>query len=350
MRGEKRAEGECGCTLSVIIVNWNGRHFLEECMESLRRQTFTDYEVIFVDNGSTDGSVLWMESHYGEFTKIIRNETNLGFAEGNNQAIRVARGKYAVLINNDTVLDDSFLEELLKPAEADPAVGMCASKIVFHNDPRRVDAVGQLLYWDGLNRQKGHLETDRGQYDSDMEVLFPPGCGSLYRKSMLDEVGLFDEDFFAYGEDTDLGLRGRLAGWKCICAYRSVIYHKRSGSTGEYSAFKAFHVERNRIWVAVKIFPLGLLLLTPAFTLYRYLYQAYAVFAGKGMAGKFASQYSSLALIGILFKAYWYALGSLPRMWRKRAIIQKRRVLGGREVFNWFRQYGISARDIAFMN
>lgn len=338
------------CTASVIILNWNGKHLLPDCLVSLAQQTFTDFETIIVDNGSTDGSVEWLRTIQSETIRLIENSRNLGFAEGNNQAIRAARGRYMILVNNDTVLDNRFLEELIKPAEKDREIGLCASKIVFHNDPSCIDAVGQLLYWDGLNRQKGHFETDRGQYDEDTEILFPPGCGSLYRKEMLDRIGLFDEDFFAYGEDTDLGLRGRLAGWKCICAPKAVIYHKRSGSTGEYSAFKAFHVERNRIWVAVKSFPLPLLLMTPFFTMYRYLFQVWAVFTKRGMAGKFASENSSLALVPILLKAYWSAFQFLPVMWRKRLAIRRLTVLSNREILDWFTYHGISARDIAFMN
>ncbi len=336
-------------TVSVVIVNWNGKHFLEKCLQSLTEQTFTDYEVVIVDNGSTDGSVEWLRAQGPGTFKVLENKANLGFAEGNNQGIRLGDGEYVVLINNDTVLHKDFLLELVGAVDGRPDVGMCASKILVYDDHRLIDAVGQLLYFDGLNRQQGHLERDEGQYEHDMEILFPAGCGSLYRRAMLDQIGLFDEAFFAYGEDTDLGLRGRLAGWKCLYSHRAVIYHKGSGSTAKYSPFKAFHVERNRLWVAVKNFPLWLLLLNPFFTLLRLFFQGLGVLRGRGAAGRFRTQYSAMGLLGILLKAYGSAFAGMGPILRKRRAVQRLRKVGNGEVLRWFREWGIGARDIAFM-
>ncbi len=336
-------------TVSLIIVNWNGRHFLEECFRSIWEQSFTGFEVVVVDNGSTDGSVDWLRNCSGGSLTLIENRDNLGFAEGNNQGIRISRGTYVVLVNNDTVLHKDFLRELVRVAEMRPDVGMCASKILIYDDPGRIDAVGQLLYLDGLNRQKGHLERDRGQYDEDGEILFPAGCGSLYRRGMLDEIGLFDEQFFAYGEDTDLGLRGRLAGWRCLYAHRAVILHKGSGSTAKYSPFKAFHVERNRLWVAVKNFPIWLLLLNPIFTGYRLFFQALGALTGRGAVGRFRSQHSATALLGILLRAYGSAFLGIGGILRKRRMVQRTRKVDNGEIWRWFKESGISARDIAFM-
>lgn len=336
--------------ISVIIANWNGRHFLDECLESLQKQTLTDFEVIIVDNGSTDGSSEWVRSKYDDFVKLIQMDRNYGFAGGNNIGMGAAKGKYIVLLNNDTVVNSDFLAEIIKPAELDDRVGMCASKILIYDKPDLIDAVGQLLYKDGLNRQKGHLEKDNGQYDEDREILFPPGCGSLYRRKMLDEIGLFDEDFFAYGEDTDLGIRGRLAGWKCVYTYRAVVYHKGSGSTGKYSSFKAFHVERNRVWFVIKCFPFGLLVLTPLFTLLRFFYQALGAITHRGAAGQFTKENSYLDLVLILLKSYASAFRHVATMWKKRRIIQTKRKISDREFFFWFKYYGISAKELALMD
>jgi len=336
--------------VSIIIPNWNGKRFLEECFDSLQRQTFTNFEVVFVDNGSTDGSGDWMESRYGHWVRIVRNSKNLGFAEGNNVGIRLARGKYIVLLNNDTVVDPRWLEELIKPVEADPGVGMCASKVLSHHQPEVLEGTGELLFRDGLNRARGHLEVDRGQYDLDVEIFYPPGCGALYRKEMLDEVGFLDEDFFAYGEDTDLGIRGRLAGWKCVYVPLAIIYHKGSGSTGRYSPFKAFHVERNRVWVAVKLFPLHLLILNPFYTLLRLFFQGYGALTHRGAAGQYTREYSLFSLFWILLKAYGSAMKFIFRMWRKRKAIQKSKKVQNKDFLDWLRRYGISARKIALMN
>jgi len=339
-----------GEAISIIIPNWNGLRFLEECFHSIEKQTFPSFEVIFVDNGSTDGSADWVRSQYGHLARVIRNEKNLGFAEGNNVGIRLAKGKYIVFLNNDTVVDPHWLEELVKPVEADATVGMCASKVLSYDRPNMLEATGELLYRDGLNRARGHLEVDRGQYDLDLEIFFPPGCGALYRKEVLEEVGLFDEDFFAYGEDADLGLRARLAGWKCIYTPGAVVYHKGSGSTGRYSPFKAFYVERNRVWVAVKNFPLFFLLLTPFYTLLRFFFQAYGAFTHRGAAGRFTREQSLPALFWILLKSYGSAMKSLPQMWKKRrAFGELKRVEDG-TFSEWLKRFGISAKKIALMN
>jgi GT2 family glycosyltransferase len=336
--------------VSVVIPNWNGKRFLEECLYSIEKQTFSNFELIFVDNGSTDGSSEWVEARYGTWVRTVRNERNLGFAEGNNVGIRLARGKYIVLLNNDTVVEPEWLEELIKPVEADPTVGMCASKVRSYYRPEVLEATGELLFRDGLNRARGHLEVDRGQYDLDVEIFFPPGCGALYRKAMLDEVGLFDEDFFAYGEDADIGLRGRLAGWTCIYAPRAVVYHKGSGSTSRYSAFKAFHVERNRVWIAVKYFPTSLLLLTPFYTLLRFAFQAYGALVHRGAAGRFTQEYSFSSLLWILLKAYGSATKCLIRMWKKRGALRKRRRVEDEKFLEWLRHFGIGAKAIALMD
>jgi GT2 family glycosyltransferase len=336
--------------VSIIIPNWNGIRFLEECFQSIEKQTFSSFEVIFVDNGSADGSADWVAGQYGHLARVVRNEKNLGFAGGNNVGIHLAKGRYIVLLNNDTVVDRHWLEELIKPVDADFTIGMCASKVLSYDRPNVLEATGELLYRDGLNRARGHLEVDRGQYDLEAEILFPPGCGALYRKEVLEEVGHFDEDFFAYGEDADLGLRARLAGWRCIYAPQAVLYHKGSGSTGRYSAFKAFYVERNRVWVAVKNFPFPLLLLTPFYTLLRFLFQAYGVLTHRGAAGRFTRQYPVSALFWILVKSYGSAIKSLPQMWRKRKALEKVRKVEDRTFSEWLKRFGISAKKIALMN
>lgn len=341
---------ELQALVSVIIPNWNGKQFLEECLDSIEKQTFSSFEVIFVDNGSIDGSADWVEGRYPHWVRVIRNSENLGFAEGNNIGIRHARGKYIVFLNNDTVVAPGWLEELIKPAEKDPMIGMCASKVLSYDQPDVLEATGELLFRDGLNRARGHREVDRGQYDSDVEIFFPPGCGALYRKITLDEIGVFDKDFFAYGEDADLGLRARWAGWKCQYVPKSVVYHKGSGSTGRYSPFKAYYVERNRIWVAVKLFPLHLLMLNPFYTLLRLFFQGYGALTHRGAAGQYTREYSLFSLFWILLKAYGSAITSLHRMWRKRKAVQKLKRVRDRDFLDWMRRFGIGARRIALMD
>ncbi|MBI5115856.1 glycosyltransferase family 2 protein [Candidatus Poribacteria bacterium] len=333
--------------VSVIICNWNGKHLLEECLNSLKAQTLRDFEVIVVDNGSIDGSNALLEEQYADFVRLIKLDKNYGFAGGNNRGIEQAKGKYIALLNNDTSCDKRWLEELVNPMQLYPDVGMCASKLLVYDQPELIDAVGHLIYPDGLNRGRGRFEKDTGQYDKLEEIFFAPGCGSIYSKRMLDEIGLFDEEFFSYGDDTDIGLRARWAGWKCLYVPTAVVYHKISGSAGWYSEFKAFHVERNRVWIAVKYFPILSLLLSVYYTGVRFALQGYGALAGKGASGKFADQASLGRLARVLVRAYWAALGGIPRMWEKRRDMRRLKKVSGKEFAAWLRKYRISARELA---
>ena len=303
--------------LSVIIPNWNGKHFLSECVDSLKEQTFRDFETILVDNGSTDGSAEFAEKRYGDFIRIIRNEKNLGFTGGNNVGIRAARGRYIVLLNNDTWAEPTWLEELVKATYLDPPVGMWASKVYSYYKRNQIEAVGELIYWDGLSRSRGQFEQEQGQYEEMEEIFFPPGCGAMYRKAVFDEIGLFDEDFFAYADDAEIGIRARLAGWKCVYVPKAILYHKNSGSTGHYSPFKAFYVERNRFWITVKYFPLPLLLLS--FFLH-FPSVCFSSLRGPHSPGGRWEIYEKLfpfELIGILLKAYGSGFRYCPECGRR---------------------------------
>jgi GT2 family glycosyltransferase len=333
--------------LSVIIPNWNGKRFLMECIDSLKEQTFHDFETILVDNGSTDGSADFAQQHYGDFIRIIRIEKNLGYTGGNNVGIRAARGEYIVLLNNDTQVDSTWLEALVEAIGSNPQIGMWASKVYSYHQRDRIEGVGELIYWDGLNRARGQFEKEMGQYEKKEEIFFPPGVGAMYRKVVFEEIGLFDEDFFAYGDDAEIGIRARLAGWRCLYVPKAVIYHKHSGSTGQYSPFKAFYVERNRFWITLKYFPLPILFLSTFFTFYRFALQAYGALAHRGAAGKFTRSYSSLRLVGILLKAYGSGFLYLPRMWKKRKKLAILRKVGYGEIFSWFKRFGIRGREIA---
>jgi len=333
--------------LSVIIPNWNGKRFLEDCMDSLRGQTFQNFETILVDNGSIDDSVDFAKKHYGDFIRIIRNDKNLGFTGGNNVGIQASKGEYIVLLNNDTWVDPHWLEELAKATRFDPPIGMWGSKVCSYYQRDRIEGVGELIYWDGLCRARGQYEQDHGQYNVIEEILFPPGCGAMYRKSLFDEIGLFDEDFFAYADDSEIGIRARLAGWRCLYVPRAIIYHKNSGTGGQHSPFKAFYVERNRFWVTLKYFPLPLLLFTPFFTIWRFAFQAYGALSHQGAAGKFTQMHSPWHLIGILFNAYGSGFRGLPKMWKKRRRLSRLRKVSFGEIFSLFRQFGISAREIS---
>ena len=334
---------------SVVIVNWNGAEHLDECLSSLETQTLAaETEVIVVDNGSTDGSAELLE-RYRHLVRIIPNGSNLGFAAGCNQGIRAAEGEFIALLNNDTCVEPTWLEDLVRAIRQAPDIGCCTSKVLSYYDRRVLDNAGHVLFADGLTRGRGRLEPDRGQFEQVEEVFCFSGCAALLRRSMLDDVGLFDEHFFTYCEDADLGFRARLRGWRCLYVPTAVVYHKFSASGLAFSASKALHVERNRLWLAIKNLPLPLLLLSPAFTLLRYCWQAYGAVTGCGASGRFAQQNSRGALVGILVQAYVQAAAGLPRVLRQRRVIQGRRRASTRQVHSWMRRYGISARRMALL-
>jgi GT2 family glycosyltransferase len=336
--------------LSVIIPNWNGKRFLEECIDSLKAQTFQDFETVLVDNGSTDGSAPFVEEKYGDYVRIIRMEKNLGFTGGNNAGIRAAKGEYIVLLNNDTRTDPRWLEEFVKATDVNPRIGMWGSKIFSYGKRDQIEAVGELIYRDGLCRSKGQFELDQGQYEEMEEILFPPGCGAMYRKRVFEEIGLFDEDFFAYADDAEIGIRARLAGWKSLYVPGAILYHKNSGTGGQYSPFKAFYVERNRFWMTLKYFPLPFLLISLFFTCYRFAFQAYGALSHRGAAGKFTKHYSPWRLIWVLFMAYGAGFRGLPRMLKKRRALKAFRKISYGEIWSWFDRFGIGAKEIALRN
>jgi GT2 family glycosyltransferase len=336
---------EANPLISVIVLNWNGIQYLKSCLDALATQTYSPREVIVVDNGSTDGSAEWVRTHFPP-VKLIENGKNLGFGGGNNVGIRASQGKYVMILNNDTRLDSFCVGALKESIEKDEKYGACASKILLQEGGDRIDAAGIAICPDGLSIGRGRLERSV-LYDRETEVFFASGCACLYRREMLEDIGLFDEDFFAYAEDTDMGWRARLAGWKCIYSPRAVVFHLHSASSGTYSHLKAYLVERNRIWVAIKNFPVPLLIFGQFFTLWRYLWQAYGAFTGKGAAGRFTSEFSKLDLLKILVKVYLSIWKSFPQLLGKRKVIQRRKRIPDREVYRLLREFGMSAREIA---
>jgi GT2 family glycosyltransferase len=356
--------------VSIVIVNYNGKEFLKDCLESIYGQSYHNFELILVDNGSTDDSVQFVRESFPEAI-IIENKKNLGFAKANNQGIKISKGKYIALLNNDTVVDKDWLKNLTKVAESSSnpplppfakggmggfsdkiisgKVGMWAGKILSLENPHIIDSVGGLMISnDGIAKGRGRLERDIGQYDREEEVFIPSACAALYRKRMFDEVGLFDEDFFAYCEDTDLGLRARLAGWKTISAPKAVVYHHYSGTTGKYTSIKAYLVERNHIWLAIKNFPLSKLLFLPLYTFWRYLMQVYGIFRKKGAGGRFLEDFSGSKLFIILLKALWGAIKGMPVILKKRRYIQGKRIVTDKEINGLFKRYGITIKDLVF--
>lgn len=335
---------------SVIVVNYNGAGLLKECLDSLLGQTYKDIEIIVVDNGSCDGSCGLIEKSYSAQVKLIKSPVNTGFDGGNNLGIRQAAGEYIVLVNNDTKSDKDFVRELVNAAKTDDLVGMCAAKILTYGNPGIIEAAGHLIYKDGLNQTRGRFEVDRGQYETAEEIIYPSGCAALYKRKALDEAGLFDEDFFAYGDDTDIGLRARLMGWKALYAPRAVVYHKISQTGGQYSAFKLFFTERNRMYVVFKCYPLPLLLASFFYTAKRYGLQLLSIMENKGASKQFIKKSSLAVVLGALIRAYLSFIIHIPGLLVKRREVRGKKKISDREFLQLFKRFGIGAKKLVYNN
>ena len=334
--------------VSVIVVNWNGRDVLTGCLTSLAAQNFGDFEVIVVDNGSTDGSLELLNSSPLPI-RLIRNTENKGFCGANNQGIDSALGKYVALLNNDAEAHAGWLAALVQAIERGDGspCGMVASKILLFDDRKRIDKVGHLIYPDGQNRGRGSGEIDSGQYDDFGETLWPDGCAALYSAEMLRQIGGFDEDFFAYADDAELGLRGRIAGWRAVYEPKAVVYHRGGATLGRYSAKRLFLIERNRIWLVAKLFPLRMWPLAPYYFLRRAAAMAMAHSNNQGEAFAATRRIGMLTLIQCIAKANAAALFGLPRMIRKRSLINKFRKLSSGEIQALLARYRIPLEDLA---
>ncbi|HLC66576.1 MAG TPA: glycosyltransferase family 2 protein [Candidatus Nanoarchaeia archaeon] len=342
--------------LSIIVLNWNGKQFLKDCFTSIGKQTSRrNFETLFVDNGSNDGSVEYVRKYF-PWVKVHALPKNVGFAKGNNYGIAQAKGEWIFTLNNDTKLDPSCIAHLLaairKNEKSPEKIGMYSIKMRFFYELDELNSTGTLIYRDGAAMNRGMREKDHGQYDdvSHRDIFGPCAGAGIYRKDMLTEIAhapssrseeefmrpipeYFDADFFIYLEDVDLIWRAQLAGWKARYVPKSLLYHIHSATMEAKSPKKLYLAERNRIWYTFKIFPLPLLLISPFFTLRRYL--AMRSTSGSPAAGK-----ASLALA--LLRAWIHGVFGLPKFFTKRRQIQKSHLLGSAEVRRLFNRYGAS--------
>ncbi|HMR64462.1 MAG TPA: glycosyltransferase family 2 protein [Anaerolineae bacterium] len=238
--------------LSIIIPHYNGTRILLACLAALRRQTYPYLEVILVDNGSTDPSLPLTRQHFPE-VKIIETGLNLGYAGAVNQGIRFAAGEIIVALNNDTEADPGWAQALVEVLQTHPEAGLVASKMRLYHQRDRLHSAGDSFGSDGIPINRGVWQQDEGQFDQDVYIF--GGCGGAvaYRRRMLAEIGLFDEEYFMYLEDVDLNWRAQLAGYRAVFAPQAVVYHHLSASGGGVTA--SYYTGRNTIWMLAKVFP-----------------------------------------------------------------------------------------------
>ncbi len=250
--------------VSIIIINWNGKDLLRICLTSLFRQDYKNIEVILVDNASTDGSVEWVEQKYPQ-VKIIINKENLGFAQANNIGYKKAKGEYVLFLNNDTKVTTNFIVELWKVLRKNKQIGGVQSKILFMDDPKRLDGAGSFLTNTGFLFHYGIYQINSPKYDQEMEIFSPKGACMCFKKEVLERIkvdgDIFDKRFFAYFEETDLAHRVWVSGYKIIFVPSSIIYHKYGATSQRLpKPFVEYNSYKNRICSYIKNLGIGQLL------------------------------------------------------------------------------------------
>lgn len=336
--------------ISVIVVTWNRREMLQACLDSLARQTHSSYEVIVVDNASSDGTVeavRKLAASYPVPLRLIENSSNRGFCAANNQGFRDSQSELVALLNNDAEAAPGWLEALESVIGLYDDVGMAASKILVWEDPSRIDKCGHLIYPDGQNRGRGSGQADRGQFDRVEEVLWADGCAAMYRRAMLEDVGFFDEEFFAYADDAELGLRGRIAGWRCFYAPGAVVRHHRGATLGIGSARRLTLIERNRVLLVVKLFPGNLLWANGAYYLARIAAGLWAAIRNRGELRRYPGATGKMAAAGALFRGGLSALPMIPSMLRKRRAFRGKHRLSPRQIRRLLLHYRIGLKELS---
>lgn len=243
--------------VSIIIPNWNGQEILKECLNSLNKQSFRDFEVIVVDNGSNDGSVQMLHKLFSD-TVIIKLKKNIGFAPAVNQGIAKSKSKYIVLMNNDTEAEKNWLKELVSVLEASPEYSIAASKMLFFKHRSKINTAGDQITRYGWAKQRGFGQ-DQKVFNTQEPIFAASAGAAIYRRELFSKIGLFDEKFFAYIEDVDLCFRAQLAGYKCIFVPKAKIYHHVSLTTKKISNKGEYLTVRNTLLMVYKNFPTKLL-------------------------------------------------------------------------------------------
>jgi len=306
--------------VSVIVLNWNKKDYLPRCLDSVFRQDYPNLEVLFVDNGSDDGSVTFVREHYPD-ARVIPLGHNMGFAPANNIGIQEASGTYVMSLNNDTELDERCIGELVRVIEQHPNAWSCSPKIVSFELPATIVNVG--IESRNFNPgDRGHGDPDDGRYDQIEEIFGPNGGAGLYRQEVLDEIGGFDEDFVAYYEDVDLAWRARLAGWCSIYAPEAICRHAFGGTNKSRTFYIEYHIFRNIIWLYIKDLP------------YKYLLEKLPTLLKQEVVF-WISHLRRWDIKWLRMKIHTYQ--KLPKMFKKRRVIQKNRRLDDQEFERWYR-------------
>lgn len=297
--------------VAVVVVNFNGKATLQKCLNSIRGQTWPPYRVIVVDNDSTDGSAVEAVSLFPDY-EFFHLPENKGFAFANNIAAKMASDcDWLALLNPDAYAAPDWLEALCRALEVNREYGFFGSRMLMDSDPERLDGVGDIYHISGLAWRHGHGKPASGFADMAVEIFAPCAAAAMYRREAFLAIAGFDEDFFCYMEDVDLGFRLRLRGVRCLYVPQAVVRHEGSATTGgRHSDFSVYYGHRNLVWVFVKNMPTSLLWLLPLHLLMNMAAVVRFLALGQGK---------------VICRAKLDAVKGLPKMLVKRREIQKYR-------------------------
>ena len=301
----------------AVVVNWNGRHLIDDTLESLAGQDYPDLATLVVDNGSTDGSVEYLADEWPG-VHVLSLPDNQGFPTAVNRGIAASSGEFVAVLNNDMELHPAWASALAGALAEVPSAASAGGKLLKASQREILDGAGDVIGWDGYSSRRGQGKVDVGQYDERALVVSACAGAAMYRRRALEVVGPFDERFFAYAEDTDWGFRAQLAGFDCVYEPTSVAYHVGAATSSKRDGFELYQFHRNSVWMMVKNFPLAALVLHAPWAIGRRLVSlASAIRGGNGM---------------VVLRAWRDAARGMPRYMGERRRIQRRRARGFRQL------------------
>jgi GT2 family glycosyltransferase len=305
--------------ISILVLNYNGKHLLKPCLESIFEQNFTDYELIIVDNNSNDGSTQYIKENFPNI-KLIENPENLGFAGGNNMGIKACSGEWIFFLNNDTILEKNCLEFLAKHTKTEQLVFM---PLMLKADfPELVDSAGDILYPWGYAYKYDNIPANK--FSESKEIALACCGAAMFNRELIEKLNGFDEDFFLYYEDVDLSLRARHLGAKIWLVPQAKIFHKGSATVGKKTSSRLYYIERNRFFAKLKNFPLSTLIK------YAPISFAYSIFS--------FILWTKRGFLGTWIKARIDMLKGMPKMLKKRKIIFAESKINANEFEKWLRK------------
>lgn len=298
--------------VTVIIVNWNGEHLLKDCLGSLSRVEYKNIEILFVDNASSDNSVAYVKKKYPNI-RILQNRENLGYAEGHEEAFTKARGEAVLMLSTDTIVEKNLLTVLISTLFKEKSIGGVQPAILMYPDKHLIDSIGSFFLKTGILYHFGREKNiNNSLYKTKMEIFSAKGACMMFKKEVLEKTGLFDKDYFAYFEDTDLCHRVWLSGYSIWYEPGTTIYHKGGGAAKQIaSSYIQFHAFKNRISTYLKNLSIEYLIFVIPTTIFIYcLLSVVYIFQRK------------FSIAWAVQKSIWWNISNLPKILRKRALVQ----------------------------